>query len=74
MRRISVVVAATLFGLMVCSEAPTSAPATADAVISPITARIEFERHSAMPTSSVRWHRQAVALFRVRGGSGRTLT
>ena len=74
MRRISVVLAATVFGLMACSEAPATAPTTADAVISPITARIELERHSARPTSSVRWHRQAVALFRARGGSGRTLT
>jgi membrane-associated phospholipid phosphatase len=73
MRRISTAVAAACLTLAACTDAPTSATATSDAVISPITARIQDLRHSATPTSSVRWNRKAVALFRVRGGSGRTL-
>ena len=74
MRRIVTTLALTALTLAACTDAPTSATATSDAVISPITARIEGLRHSALPTSSVRWHRKAVALFRVRGGGGRTLT
>ena len=75
MRRISTVVAAAFLALAACSDAPTSATPTHDAVISPITAHIQSVRHSAQPTSSARWHRKAIALFRVRGGGGgRTLT
>ena len=74
MRRISTIVATALISLAACTDAPTSATATPDAAISPITARIEGVRRSATPTSSVRWHRKAIALFRIRGGGGRTIT
>lgn len=74
MRRISSAVAAVFLLLAACTDTPTSANSTPDAVISPITARIEGLHRSATPTSAVRWNRKAVALFRARGGGNRALS
>ena len=74
MRQVPTALAIALVAVTACTDAPTSAAPEATAEISPITARVEGLRHSSTPTSSVRWHRKAIVLFRARGGSGRTLT
>ena len=75
MRKGSTAAAIALIALAACTDAPTSGAPALTPEISPITARVEVARHSATPTSSVRWHRKAIVLFRARGGSGpRVLT
>ena len=74
MRRISTALASVFLLLAACTDTPTAATTTPDAVISPISARIEGLHRSATPTSAVRWNRKAVALFRARGGGNRALS
>ncbi len=71
MRRTLTALTATLLALAACTEAPTSARQSAD---SPISASVEGARHSATPTSAVRWNRKAIGFFRARGGGAGRIT
>ncbi len=73
MRRTLTLLTAALLTLAACSDAPTvSEPQAATNPL--VSASVEGSRHSRQPTSSVRWNRQAIALFRARGGGAGRIT
>ena len=62
--------AATMFALTACSDAPTAARGGQPPTLADFNQAAGASTHGASQAgSSVRWNRQAIALFRARGGS-----